>query len=337
MELIDTLRELVMAPGVSGYEAPVREHIKSILKKYGEPKEDEVGNLYFSIGEGEELAFVAHMDEIGMVVSYIEDDGYLRMRKLGGVDSRYQYGKAVEIFTDNGNIVNGVIGLKPIHLSAEDDLKKVIATEELLIDIGAANREEVAKLGIKPLDPVRWKKEFLILNDKYVASRGLDNRTGCAVLLMLIDRLASKKLTKKLTFIFTVQEETGLRGAKTFYREQFKEVYAIDTVSAGDIANMQFHLSPARTGKGAVIRFVDSRGVSSQTLRKKIKMVSEKENIPVQELYALGSTDAAATFELGLNSIALCIPVKYTHSPVEMVHIADLKNIILLLEKIIDY
>ncbi|MGC8497148.1 MAG: M42 family metallopeptidase [Thermoplasmata archaeon] len=336
MELIDTLRDLVIAPGVSGYEAPIREYIKSVLKKYGEPKEDEVGNLYFSIGEGEELAFVAHMDEIGMVVSYIEEDGYLRMRKLGGVDSRYHYGKAVEIFTDTG-VVNGVIGLKPVHLSAEEDLKKVIPTEELLIDVGAGNREEVAKLGIKTLDAVRWKKEFLILNDKYVASRGLDNRTGCAVLLMLIDRLASKKLGKKLTFIFTVQEETGLRGAKTFYKEHFKEVYAIDTVSAGDIANMQFHLSPVRTGKGAAIRFVDSRGVSSQTLRKKIKMVSEKENIPVQELYALGSTDAAATFELGLNSIALCIPVKYTHSPVEMVHIADLKNIILLLEKIIDY
>lgn len=337
MELIDTLKDIVMAPGVSGYEAPVREVIKNILKKYGETKEDELGNLYFSIGEGEEIAFIAHMDEIGMVVSYIDDNGYLRMRKLGGVDPRYHYGKAVEIFTDNGNVINGVIGLKPVHLSVEEDLKKVIPTEELLIDVGASNRDEVNRLGIKPLDPVRWKKEFLILNEKYVVSRALDNRTGCAVLLMLIDRLSAKKLNKKLTFIFTVQEETGLRGAKALFKENFKEVYAIDTVSAGDIANMEFHLSPARTGKGAAIRFIDSRGVSSQSLRKKIKVVAEKENIPIQELYASGSTDAAATFELGLNSIALCIPVKYTHSPVEMVHIADLKNIILLLEKIIDY
>jgi putative aminopeptidase FrvX len=337
MELIDTLKELVMAPGVSGYEAPIRDVIKNFLKKYGESKEDDLGNLYFSIGEGEGIAFVAHMDEIGMVVSYIDDNGYLRMRNLGGVDPRYHYGKAVEIFADNGNVVNGVIGLKPVHLSVPDDLKKVISTEDLLIDIGASNRDEVNKLGIKPLDPVRWKKEFLILNEKYVVSRALDNRVGCVVLLMLIDRFSTKKLNKKLTFIFTIQEEPGLRGAKGIIKENFKEVYAIDTVSAGDIANMEFHLSPARTGKGAVIRFVDSRGVSSQNLRKKIKIVAEKENIPIQELYAGGSTDAAATFEQGLNSIPLCVPVKYTHSPVEMVHIADLKNTILLLEKIIDY
>jgi len=337
MDLINLLEDLIMTPGISGYEDEIRNKILNYLKKYGEPRVDKIGNVYLTIGKGNRhIAFMAHMDEIGLVVSYIDDHGFLKVKKLGGVDVRNLYGQYFEVFASNGKRYIGVIGLKPPHISKEDEMNKVVPIDDLYLDVGASSKDEVLKMGINVLDPVRWIKHFYILNEKFVVSRGLDDRGGVAILLSMIDDLYRKDLKVKITFIFTLQEETGLRGAKAIDLRDIDELYAIDSVTAADHPNVDRALSPASLTHGPVIRFIDARGINSNSLRKKVKEIAKREGIGIQELVTGGSTDAAGTFELGIPSLAICFPIRYTHTTVEIVSIDDLKNTIKLLEKIVE-
>ena len=333
MDLIELIKELVMVPGVSGFEEPIRRYLLEKLKDV-EPRMDSVGNIYVTLGEGEKsIAFMAHMDEIGFVTTHIEDEGYLRFSPIGGVDDRMLYGRLVEIFTDRG-IIHGVIGLIPPHLTTAEDRKKLPTWKDLAIDVGARDKKDAMDMGLRPIQPGRWKKDFAVLG-KYIVTRGIDDRVGCAILLALLERLKEKKLNKKVTLIWTIQEETGLRGADAISAKmQFDEVYAIDTMTSGAMPGVPYHLSPVKPGEGPAIRFIDRRGISSGFLKDKVVDIAKQHGIPIQLSITGGSTDAAAVFNHGIRALPICIPVKYTHSPVEMSHIGDIKNTIELLEKI---
>ncbi len=335
MDVIELLKELVMLPGVSGFEDPLRRYIVEKVKSF-EPIVDDVGNVYVTIGKGEKhVAFMAHMDEIGLVTTHIEENGYIRFAPIGGVDDRMLYGRVVEIFTPRG-IVYGVIGLIPPHLSTAEDRNKTPTWKELAIDVGARNRKEAMDIGVEPMQPGRWKKDFVVMGN-YVVTRGIDDRAGCAVLLALLEELKDRKLNKKVTLIWTVQEETGLRGAEAMAdRMHFDEVYAIDSMTSAMMPGVPFHFSPVKPGEGPTIRFIDRRGISSSVLKDEVLKIAKKNGIPVQIAMTGGSTDAAAVFVHGIKSLPICIPVKYTHSPVEMSHIADIKNTIELLKKIVE-
>jgi len=331
MDKIQILNELVDTFGISGFEEPVRDKIRKLFPQV-EFKEDEVGNLSTTIGSGgRQIAFMAHMDELGFLITYVEKNGYLRFKPIGGWDVRGVYNRVVEILTDQG-IIQGVIGLKPPHLSKKEEMDKLISWDDLYIDVGVESDEEVKKMNIIPVLPARLKKDFVILNEKYGVTRGLDDRVGCALNLLLLDNFLHNLPKNTITLVWTIQEETGLRGAQAFSaRNSFDEVYTLDTVSAGNLPWGNFHQSPARTGGGPVIRLADRKGVSSLRLRNFVKGIAEKNKIEVQEIVTGGTTDAAAAFEAGLNSIPLCIPVKYTHSQVEMMSIADYHNALKLL------
>jgi putative aminopeptidase FrvX len=336
MDLLDVIRDLVFVQGISGYEDDIRSRVIEYLKKFGEPKVDKLGNVYLTLGDGDEhIAFMAHMDEIGLVVAHIEENGFIRLKRLGGVDVRMLYGQYFEVFTKDGKRIPGVIGLKPPHISTESEMKNAPPIEDLYLDVGASSREEVISMGISILDPVRWMKQFHVLNGRYIVTRGLDDRAGCAILINLIERLKGKKLKKKVTFIFTLQEETGLRGAKAITERDIDELYAIDSVSSGDIPKVDYYLSPVSLGKGPVIRFIDARGANSISLKRKVEEIASRNKINIQEVFTGGSTDAAGTFDLGIPSIALCFPIRYTHTTVEMSSIEDIEALINLLEKIV--
>jgi len=336
MDLLDVIRDLVFVQGISGYEDDIRSRVIEYLKKFGEPKVDKLGNVYLTLGDGDEhIAFMAHMDEIGLVVAHIEENGFIRLKRLGGVDVRMLYGQYFEVFTKDGKRIPGVIGLKPPHISTESEMKNAPPIEDLYLDVGASSREEVISMGISLLDPVRWMKQFHVLNGRYIVTKGLDDRAGCAILINLIERLKGKKLKKKVTFIFTLQEETGLRGAKAITERDIDELYAIDSVSSGDIPKVDYYLSPVSLGKGPVIRFIDARGANSISLKRKVEEIASRNKINIQEVFTGGSTDAAGTFDLGIPSIALCFPIRYTHTTVEMSSIEDIEALINLLEKIV--
>ncbi len=326
MDKIQILKDLVNTFGISGFEEPMREKIRESFPQV-EFKEDEVGNLSATIGsEGRRIAFMSHMDELGFLINYIEKNGYLRFKPIGGWDVRGVYNRVVDIVTDKG-IVQGVIGLKSPHLLKKEEFNKILSWDDLYIDIGVESDQEATVRGVIPVLPARLKKDFVILNEKYVVTRALDDRVGCALNLLLLDEFLHNPPQNTVTLVWTIQEETGLRGAQAFSaRNSFDEVYTLDTVSAGNLPWGNFHQSPARTGGGPVIRLADRKGVSSLRLRNFVKGIARKNKIKVQEIVTGGTTDAAAAFEAGLNSIPLCIPVKYTHSQVEMMSIADYHN-----------
>ncbi len=343
-ELVNDLKELVMAHGVSGYEDEVREKIMKLIKPHlpddAEVRTDNLGNLLVTVGRGEKhLAFVAHMDEIGMVVSRIEKGGTLRIKILGGIDVRTLVARIVRIKTDKG-YVKGIIGLKPPHLMKPGEkATEALPADQIKIDLGTRSKEETEALGVRMLQPIVLNKQYITIQDKYVVTRALDNRIGVLINIKLLKRLAPKisELDMKITFAWSVQEEIGLRGA-SLIANTIKSDYiiALDTASttdAPDIGDAAFQ--PLMIGGGPVLRMVDARAIASPIMRKIMQDVGEKMGIPIQLAVAGGTTDAAALQMAGAAVMPIGIPVRYTHAPVEMADIEDIERGIDLLEGVV--
>ncbi|MBM3301562.1 MAG: M42 family peptidase, partial [Deltaproteobacteria bacterium] len=192
--MLDLIRELVFQPGLSGFEDPVRDLIREKVKAYASAEVGPTGNLTACIGTGNpRILFASHMDEIGMVVSHVEESGFLRIRKVGLLDDRLLIGRAVEIITATGK-VPGVIGIRPPHLmtSLEDyeRIRHVPTWDEIAIDVGTSSRQETEELGVRTMDPIVFKKDFIVLNKTRCAARGLDDRFGCAILIKALEMVS---------------------------------------------------------------------------------------------------------------------------------------------------
>jgi len=323
------LEELIRVPGVSGFEEDIREHIRAKVEAMGlEPEEDNIGNLIVTLGDkGPKVVFIAHMDELGLIVSKMEADGSLRIRKVGGIDDRTLVGRVVEIKTQKGT-VTGVIGLKPPHLMTEsDDRKKVVSWEDVRVDVGTRTRAQTEKLGVRVLDPMVFKKDVTFIGDM-ICARGVDNRAGCAVLLDALERLRKKKLPLRLVFVWSVQEETGLKGAKVVgFRMTPDYVFAIDTMTTADGPAQGETYEKILLGSGPALRMFDHAAVASPKLRKLIEEVAKAGKLPLQYGTGGGSTDGAAMQDFGSLMMPLGIPMRYTHSPTECASMKDLENL----------
>lgn len=329
--LEEELREVVLQPGVSGYEDKVREFIR---KRVGTPtKEDAMGNLILELGggKGPSIAIVAHMDEVGLVVSNILDDGNIKFKVLGGVYDQMLAARPVEIHTAKG-VVRGAIGYNAPHLSVGRDPKDVITWDKLVIDIGTRSRKEAEALGVKFLDPVIIKKDFFGMANDMVCSRSLDNRVGVLALLKVFDNLKRSKFKGRVCLIWTVQEEIGLRGANVIANTMdFDYVIALDTYSTTDCPGLEKFYQPVYLGKGPVLRMVDMRMIASPKFKARIEAVAKRERIPIQYGVTGGSTDGAMMQTSGAITMPIGIPMRYTHSATEIVHMGDLANLVKLL------
>jgi putative aminopeptidase FrvX len=329
MSMLETLKELIYVPGISGYEDGMREFIKDRLGSGVRTEVDNLGNLIVPLSKGpRSIVLMAHMDEIGMVVTKLEDDGSLRFRKVGGIDDRTLAGRMVEIKTAKG-IVPGVIGMKPIHLMADrSETQKTIPAEDLFIDIGARDKKEAKTLGVKMLDPVVLKKDFMVMNKKYVSARGLDDRCGCAVLLDVFERLKKEKFKQGVTIVFSVQEEVGLRGARAIANTLHPDyIFAIDSMSSTDGLGIPKITEPVILGHGPALRVIDNLAMASPVLREYLLALAKKKRIPIQIGVTGGTTDGAAVQECGSAMMPLAFPLRYTHTPVEVIHLDDLENL----------
>ncbi len=339
--LYDLFKRLVETVGVSGFEEPVRQLIKEQVTVYGAVRTDRIGNLIQIFGDSKpEILLIAHMDELGMAVTHIEENGYVRFKHIARLDDRYLVGKTVQIHTENG-IVEGVIGLKAPHLMIDPkEAQEVIPWHKLYIDVCTRSRRETESLGIKILDPITIEKSFKILNEKYVCGRSLDDRFGCLALIELSKRLSKTDLDKTVTLVWSVQEEVGLRGARVISKS-YKPDYAIavDSYASADAPNIPLHLAPARLGEGPVLRLLDRSAIASRELRKVFETVAEKYGIPLQVGATGGGTDGSVIqqSEGGVSMMAVSVPIRYLHSPVEICHIDDLMNLIELLDKSIEH
>ncbi|HIH73113.1 MAG TPA: M20/M25/M40 family metallo-hydrolase, partial [Thermococcaceae archaeon] len=287
--LVEMLKEITQLPGISGYEERIREKAIEWIEDYADYKVDAIGNLIVELGEGEEKAiFMAHMDEIGLMITGITNDGKLKFRKIGGIDDRLLLGRHVKVITEKGEL-DGVIGVTPVHLNLERKFD-TIPWHSLEIDIGAESKEEAEEMGVKVLDFAVFKKHFSILNNKYIATRSLDDRFGVIALVEAIKDLVDHDLDGKYIFAFTVQEEIGLKGAK-FLANKYAPKYAI---AVDSFACCSFLTGDVRLGKGAVIRAVDNSAIYTPSLARKALEIAKKNNIPVQIGVTGGGTDASA-------------------------------------------
>ena len=326
-----------MLPGVPGYEKAVRDHIKGAIGKKGTAEEDAMGNLIVRIGKDNpkkpKLGLMAHMDECGMIVSNILDNGTVRFKKLGGLQDRVIQARAVQIHTGQSP-VNGVIGINAPHLMLDPaDKDKIITWDKLCIDLGTRSREETEKLGIKLLQPITLKKDFFTMNKKYVVSRSLDNRAGVTGLLETFRQIDEKKLKTEVIFVWGVQEEIGLRGARVISnRIPLDYAIPVDTYSTTDSPGLGDFFEPVYLGKGPVLRMVDARVVATPSLGEKLAKAASKNKIPFQYGVTGGSTDGMALQESGAATMPIGIPMRYSHSSVEVIHLDDLSNLIKMLK-----
>ncbi len=336
LEGLDVFEQVLKAPGVAGYEDPVRDKIRGLIADHvnvNDPEnieEDNIGNLIYEIqNDGPEVALVAHMDEIGMVVSNIEEDGYLRIKKIGGVLDPLLPGRHVKIHTEKGP-VNGVIGHRPPHLTTEkDDKDEVTPWTKTYVDVGASSAEEVKEMGIDVPDPITFDKKLRRLNRDVISGRGLDNRIGSFALLEVLDRLKDQELDIDLSAIWSVQEEIGLRGAKVVANTRNPEyVIALDTYTTSDAPGVEEFYKPIKFGEGPVLRMVDTRAISSPKMVEHFKDAAEETDIPYQYGVTGGTTDGMALQESGCLTLSIGVPVKYSHSTVECANWSDVRNLI---------
>ena len=281
------------------------------------------------------MLFIAHMDELGLIVSKINDDGSIRIRKVGGIDDRTLVGRVVEIKTQKG-IVTGVLGLKPPHLMTDaDDRKKVVIWQDVRVDVGTRSKKETERLGVRVLDPMVFKKDISYITPDIICARGVDDRAGCAVILDALEKLKDRKLPLKITFVWSVQEEIGLKGAKVVgFSLRPDYVIAVDTMTTTDAPQMGDVFERVMIGSGPALRMFDDRAIASPKLRKMFEEIAKAAKIPLQYGTGGGATDGAVIQDFGSLMMPLGIPMRYTHSPTECASVRDMENTSKLMVKI---
>ncbi|WAI00913.1 M42 family metallopeptidase [Methanogenium organophilum] len=326
----ELLRKLSDAHGLSSYEGSVREIIKTELEGHvDEFAEDAMGNLVAIRRGGDFKVMVAsHMDEIGLMVQYIDDDGFIRFVPIGGWFAPVLYTQRVILHGKKGPVA-GVIGAKPPHLLSPEERKKEIKIDDFFIDIGATSAEDVANLGIEIGTPVTTDREFTELANNRVTGKALDNRVGVALLIK-----ALKETTSSHTIygVFTVQEELGLKGAKvSAFTLDPDCAIATDVTIPGDHPGVTKKEASPEMGKGPVLVLVSAQGrglMADWKLADWLREAADEAEIPYQlEVGTGGNTDATIIHLVkgGIPSIPLSIPARYIHSPVEVVDIGDVE------------
>lgn len=316
MQLLEKLTQ-VYSP--SGNERKIREVIENEIKPYAdEIYTDNLGNLIArKKGSGKKLMLCAHMDEIGVMVTYIEDNGFLRFAPVGGVPPYCSLYQTVEF--ENGT--KGVVGYEE-----KVDLKTEFNISKMYIDIGASNAGE-AKEKISLGDCAVFCGSF-IQNGKAVFSKAMDNRAGVYVLINALKNI--KNSENDLYFVFTVQEELGLRGARACANAINPDMaLCIDVTDTGDTPNC--NTMAVKLGSGACIKFMDSSIITHRKINDILKDAAKTANVDVQyEVLTFGGTDAGAihTSGTGVMTGAISIPTRYIHTPRECVNTDDLNGAI---------
>jgi putative aminopeptidase FrvX len=326
----ELLRTLSNAHGVSGSEGSVYSVIRKELKGYvDEIHEDPLGNM-IAVKKGNKfrVMLAAHMDEIGLMVKYIDEKGFIRFIALGGWYGPTLYNQRVLLHASEGPVY-GVIGGKPPHMMDEEERKKGVKIDDMFIDVGATNREETGHLGIDVGTPITIDREFRELANSRVTGKAFDNRAGVA---MLIKTLQTMKSPLTVYGVFTVQEEVGLKGARTSaYTIEPDVAIATDVTIPGDHPGIEMKDAAVEMGKGPVITIVDSSGrglIADRRVVKWLKDAADVHGITVQMEVGTGGTTDATAIHLtkgGIPSTTISPPTRYIHSPVEVLDLQDIE------------
>ena len=335
-EINALLEKLSNANGISGAEGAVAKIIRDEIAPYvDEIKTDRMGNL-IAVKKGDDfkIMLAAHMDEIGLMVQYIDEKGFIRFVGVGGWYNPVLVSQRVILHGEKGDIP-GVLGMKPPHVMEEADRKKPIELANLFIDVGAHSAEEVEAMGITVGTTVTIDRDYQPLAGTVVTGKALDNRVGCAMLIGALKEMESKHT---IYAVFTVQEEVGLKGAKTAAFSLNPDVaIATDVTIPGDSPGIERRKAPVFMGEGPVVVMVSASGrghLADPRMVNWLKKTAKKHDIKIQiEVGDGGNTDASAiNFERGgIPSVPVSVPARYIHSPVEVIDLKDLQGAIELL------
>jgi putative aminopeptidase FrvX len=328
------LEKLSNAHGISGYEGDIRKIIQKEIKPYvDEIKVDSFGNLItIKKGGSPSVMLAAHTDEIGLMVKYIDDEGFIRFAKVGGWFDQTLLNQRVLLHTKKGTVA-GVIGSKPVHVMQEDERKKPIEAKDMFIDVGVSSKDEAASLGIEPGVTASLDRGLVALAGDRVTGKAFDDRAGAAVLLTVMQRIANLDLKPTVMGVFTVQEEVGLKGAKTSAFGLNPDVaLAIDTCIPGDHPGIKKEDSAIQIGRGPAIAVIDASGrgiITHPRVLEWLRETAKAKGIPCQLEVAEGGTTDATAISLtreGIPSGVVSIATRYIHTPVEVLSLQDLES-----------
>lgn len=329
MELLKKLSEV---NGISGHERQVKELVLNEIKDFVENDEisyDNLGSVIVKKGNiGPKIMLAGHMDEVGMIVTKITDDGYLKFQTIGGWWSQVMLAQQMTVTTSTGATYLGVTGSKPPHILTPEERKNPVKIEDIYIDMGVTSKEEIEKLGIRVGDMITPKIDFAVLNNgDFLLGKAWDDRIGVAIVIEALRALKDEKLENTVYGVFTVQEELGLRGAKTSSNIVNPDIsIALDVGIAKDTPGTD---GSVKMGKGPLILLYDGGLVGHTPLREFIIDVANKNDIPVQIDYLTGGATDAGAMHLahdGSPAISLCIASRYIHSHTSMISKADFIN-----------
>jgi putative aminopeptidase FrvX len=328
------LRELSDAFGVSGNEDDVRSIVLDAVRDHVDQiKIDAMGSvLAVKHGTGQDpmrVMLAAHMDEIGLMVVGHDDNGFLKVRAVGGIDSRLLPGTLLAVGSDR---IPGVIGIKPIHLLDSGEADKAPKIEDLAVDVGAKSKDEAEKLA--PLGTyATFATRFREL-ESTVTGKAFDDRAGCAV---LVELLRGEPFTFDLHAAFTVQEEVGLRGARVAaFAIDPDCAFALEGTIADEIPKEKDVSPTTELGKGPAITVMDRSFIADRRLVQLLIRTAEEQDIPYQiKQPGLGGTDAGAIHlaREGVPSATVAVPSRYIHSPVALLSLDDFDNTVRLMRE----
>ena len=325
--MLELLKELCRLNGVSGAEDPVRNFIQTQAQPYADSlRSDALGNLIvFKRGKkstGNKLLLAAHMDEVGVIVTRITEEGFLKFDFVGGVDRRVAIGKPVVL---GENEIPGLIGLKAIHLVSREEEEKVPKTDALYIDIGAKDREEAEKL-VPPGTYGSFVGPPQEFGQGFLKAKAIDDRIGCAIMLELL----KEDLPLDVTVAFTAQEEVGTRGAfGTAFSVSPEVALVLETTTAADLPGVGGARRVCAPGKGPVISYMDGATIYDRDLFENLRRLAEEHGIPWQtKEYIAGGNDARTIqrSRSGVRVAALSAAVRYLHAPATVGSLADFEN-----------
>jgi endoglucanase len=331
LSINENLAKLSNACGVTGRENEARELMIRLMTPYAdEISVDKLENV-IAVKKGKEKApkimLAAHMDEVGLMVKTITKEGFLQFAKMGGIDDRILPAQKVTVFSKKGSF-SGIIGSKPPHIQKEEERKKVLAYDDLFIDIGAESKDAALALGVAVGDPVGFDVKYTPLSKEVVMGKAFDNRAGCVMMIEALKLMENTDCT--IYAVGTVQEEVGLRGATAAAFSVDPDLaIALDVTVAGDTPGVREYDTSVKMGKGPALTISDTGLITSPKILRWLMDSAEEEKIPYQiETGLMGSTDAAriSLSRQGIPCGNISIATRYIHSPVGLLSLKDIEN-----------
>lgn len=334
------MKRICETAGAPGFERDIRNLILSVLAPMEmDVRTDNIGNIIVrrpgrGKGENKRVLVAAHMDEIGFVVTHIDDGGFIRFHTLGGFDPKTLTAQRVKVH--GSTTLTGVMGTKPVHTMKPEERKKMPDIQDYFIDMGMEKErlEEYVKVG----DPITWERELVEVGD-CVNCKSIDNRISVFILLETLKRLGDTPFD--VYAAFTVQEEVGLRGASVLGHQINPDfAIALDTTIAYDVPGAQAHERITSLGKGAAIKIMDGSVICDYRMIDFMKTTATNNEIPWQpEILPAGGTDTAGLQRMGKDGAivgAISTPTRHLHQVIEMAHKEDVKACIRLLGTVLE-